>query len=64
MALMGTTIVTGPCPGTTCICHWITPTGILLSALVHAAASHLGAGSLMPPLVNHFHMSMMMLTQS
>lgn len=53
-----------PCPETTCICAWTTHTGTLRSALAHAAASPLGAGSLMPPPVNHSHTSMTMLTQS
>lgn len=64
MALMGTTTGIGPCPETTCICPWTTHTVTLLLALAHAAASPLGAGSLMPPPVNHSHTSMTMLTQS
>lgn len=64
MALMGTTMGTGPCPGTTCICPWTTHIETLRSALAHAAASPLGAGSLMLPPVNRSHTSMMMLTQS
>lgn len=64
MAQMGTITVTGPYPETTCICGWTTHTGTLRSALALAAASLLGAGSLMPPPVNHSHTSTMMLTQS
>ena len=62
--LMGTTTVIGPCPETTCICPWTTHTGTLRSVQARAAASPRGAGSLMPPPVNHSLMSMMMLTQS
>lgn len=64
MDLMETTMVIDPCPETTCIYPWITPTGTPRSARAPAAAFPLGAGSLMPPPVNHSHMCTMMLTQS
>lgn len=64
MGLIGTTMVTGPCPETICICPWTIRTGTRRSALAHAAVSPLGAGFLMHPPVNHSHTSMMTLSPS